>query len=64
MPNKIESQFLIELTRNAREYGIITLKTAMLINGGASIALLTFLGNLVSDKLDSYTATAFAGALL
>lgn len=49
--NKQNSETYLELFRSVITIGINTSKTLMLINGGAAIALLTFLGNIwLSDR--------------
>ena len=53
----------IEQFRWIYELALAALKSAMLINGGAAIALLAFLGNLASNEIGPNTAAPFSRAL-
>ena len=60
---QIMSRFLLEVFRSTTAYALTALRTAILINGGAAIALLAFLQTQTSDELTFYTPTPFAYAL-
>ena len=62
--NENQLQLLLELIRSTKEFAIVVLKTSILINGAAAIALLTFLGNFVSDGPGCNTPILYATALL
>jgi len=47
---KAETQWSIEQFRSVIAYGQATLKSAILINGGAAVALLAFIGKIWSDE--------------
>ena len=53
----------LEGFRQVIALGQSTLKSMMLINGGAAVALLAFLGNLITRAGSSQTIVAFAGSM-
>ncbi|MEM7612134.1 MAG: hypothetical protein AAF270_10665 [Pseudomonadota bacterium] len=59
--NKTQSQWGIELFRSTIAAGQSALRAAILINGGAAVALLAFIGNLWG--LESDTAAALASPM-
>lgn len=58
------TQYAFEANRTMTEFGLMTLKAAILLNGGAAIALLAFLGNLVVGTTSNDSATPFGLALV
>jgi hypothetical protein len=53
----------LEGFRQVIALGQSTLKSIMLINGGAAVALLAFLGNLITRSGSSTNIVAFAGSM-
>lgn len=63
---KAQNQMNIEMFRSVIQYGQASLKSAILINGGAAVALLAFIGKIWSDEKSkivinelSYSLTLF-----
>ncbi|MEN0629458.1 hypothetical protein AAIG33_18770 [Phytobacter ursingii] len=61
---KIENNFQIESFKAAINIGANACKTFLIMNGGAAIALLAFLGNIWNKSSSTESATAIAAALV
>ena len=62
------SRFTAELTlgylRSSQEFAMTSIKSAMIINGGAAIALLAYIGNFASDESATTEPRLIGWALL
>ena len=47
---KLEADLTLGHLRSSHEFAITSIRTAMIINGGAAIALLAYIGNVASDE--------------
>ena len=47
---KLEAGLTLGHFRSSHEFAITSIRTAMIINGGAAIALLAYIGNVASDE--------------
>ena len=52
-PYRLSDDTILELVRGATDYGKILLRSAILINGGAAIALLAFIGSVRPTGLEA-----------
>lgn len=58
------TEFEKQTNEAAISSGQLALRTAVLINGGAAVSVLAFLGSLAKDKLSDSTLSGVAGPLL
>ncbi len=61
---QIQSEASLEMFKSVIEAGLTALKSAIIINGGAAIALLAFIGGIINTKKNGASISGIGEALL
>ena len=63
-PYRLPDDSILECIRGSAEYGKILVKSAMLVNGGAIVALLAFIGSVLPTGLEDSAISSLTSSLL